>query len=66
MATGEVSLSIDELVRPGMMMSGRATFSDGEPALWGLDQMLEFTSWNAVLVTFRERQSKDVDAIGWS
>ncbi len=37
-ATGEVSVSVDELIRPGMMISGRVTFSDGEPALWGLDQ----------------------------
>lgn len=38
-ATGEVNMTLDELVRPGMMVSGRVTFSDGEPALWGLDQM---------------------------
>ena len=38
-ATGEVSVTVDELVRPGMMISGRVTFADGEPALWGLDQI---------------------------
>jgi len=38
-ATGEVTVSVDELIRPGFAISGRVEFSDGEKALWGIDQM---------------------------
>lgn len=37
--TGKVSVTIDQITRPGSMISGRATFSDGETAGWYLDQM---------------------------
>lgn len=37
--TGKVSVSIDQITRPGAMISGRATFSDGQSAGWYLDQM---------------------------
>jgi hypothetical protein len=37
-ATGKVSVSIDQITRPGAMVSGRATFSDGQSAEWYLDQ----------------------------
>jgi hypothetical protein len=36
--TGKVSVSIDQITRPGAMVSGRATFSDGQSAEWYLDQ----------------------------
>ncbi len=34
-----VSISVDTVVRPGAMVSGTATFSDGEVGEWYLDQM---------------------------
>lgn len=37
-ATGKVSVTIDQITRPGAMVSGRATFSDGQTAEWYLDQ----------------------------
>lgn len=36
--TGKVSVTIDQITRPGTMISGRTTFSDGETAGWYLDQ----------------------------
>ena len=36
--TGKVTVVIDQITRPGAMISGRATFSDGETAGWYLDQ----------------------------
>lgn len=35
---GKVSVTIDQIMRPGAMISGRTTFSDGETAAWWLDQ----------------------------
>ena len=35
---GRVSLSVDQLTRPGAMVSGKVTFSDGNTAAWQLDQ----------------------------
>ena len=35
---GKVSVTIDQITRPGAMVSGRATFSDGQSAEWDLDQ----------------------------
>ena len=35
---GKVSVTIDQITRPGAMISGRATFSDGQKAEWYLDQ----------------------------
>ncbi len=37
-AGGKVSVTIDQLQRPGAMISGRVTFSDGEQAGWYMDQ----------------------------
>lgn len=37
-ATGSVSLSVDQLARPGALVSGKVTFSDGMNADWYLDQ----------------------------
>jgi len=36
---GEVSVSIDKVKRPDVMLSGKVTFSDGESAEWSVDQM---------------------------
>jgi len=33
-----VTLSSDTLARPGAMASGKVTFSDGEKAVWYIDQ----------------------------
>jgi hypothetical protein len=35
---GRVSVSVDQLARPGAMVSGKVTFSDGQQADWYLDQ----------------------------
>ena len=37
-ADGRVSVTVDELVRPGAIVSGKVTFSDGQTADWYLDQ----------------------------
>jgi hypothetical protein len=37
--TGGVSVSVDTMARPGALVSGNVTFSDGQTALWYLDQM---------------------------
>ena len=37
--TGGVSVSVAEITRPGAIVSGQATFSDGQQAEWYLDQM---------------------------
>jgi hypothetical protein len=36
--TGAVKVSIDQIVKPGALISGGVTFSDGESADWYLDQ----------------------------
>lgn len=36
---GRVSVTLDEVTRPGAAVSGRITFSDGEKGLWMIDQM---------------------------
>ncbi len=35
---GGVSLTVDQIARPGAVVSGRVTFSDGKKAEWYLDQ----------------------------
>jgi hypothetical protein len=35
---GKVSVTIDQITRPGAMISGGVTFSDGQKAEWYLDQ----------------------------
>jgi hypothetical protein len=35
---GKVSVSVDQLARPGAMVSGKVTFSDGQKADWYMDQ----------------------------
>jgi len=36
---GNVSVSVDQVTRPGALVSGKVTFSDGQSADWYLDQM---------------------------
>jgi hypothetical protein len=36
--TGAVSVTMDTLTLPGALVSGKVTFSDGETAIWMLDQ----------------------------
>lgn len=36
---GGVSVTVDELTKPGAVVSGKVTFSDGQQATWYLDQM---------------------------
>lgn len=35
---GKVSVEVDRLTRPGTVVSGTVTFSDGKSGKWGLDQ----------------------------
>jgi hypothetical protein len=37
-AGGQVSLTVDQITRPGAVISGKVTFSDGQKAVWYLDQ----------------------------
>lgn len=37
--TGGVSVKVDQVTRPGALVSGRVTFSDGKSAEWYLDQL---------------------------
>jgi hypothetical protein len=41
--TGTVSVTTDTLARPGAMISGRVTFSDGQTGMWHLDQFGRFS-----------------------
>ena len=36
---GSVQVSVDPVTRPGMVFNGSVTFSDGQKASWGLDQL---------------------------
>lgn len=38
-AEGKVNVTISELQRPGMIVSGRVTFANGKGAEWWMDQM---------------------------
>jgi hypothetical protein len=37
-AGGQVSVTVDQIARPGAIVSGKVTFSDGQQADWYLDQ----------------------------
>ena len=37
-AAGKVSVTVDQIARPGAIVSGKVTFSDGQAADWYLDQ----------------------------
>ncbi len=37
-ATGKVSVEMDNAALPGSLVSGKVTFSDGETGIWMLDQ----------------------------
>jgi len=36
--SGKVTVTVDKLARPGALVSGKVTFSDGQTAEWHLDQ----------------------------
>jgi hypothetical protein len=36
---GKVSVAVDELARPGAVVSGKVTFSDGNTAIWQLNEL---------------------------
>jgi hypothetical protein len=36
---GKVSVTVDAVTKPGTLVSGNVTFSDGQGAIWYLDQM---------------------------
>jgi len=36
---GKVSVTVDTVTKPGTLVSGNVTFSDGQGAIWYLDQM---------------------------
>jgi hypothetical protein len=38
-APGKVSVTVDQLTRPGALVSGQVQFSDGKKAAWYLDEM---------------------------
>src|ERR1051325_6936227 len=38
-AVGAVSVTVDQVTRPGALASGKVNFSDGKSAEWYLDQM---------------------------
>ena len=38
LAAGGVSLTVDAVTRPGTLVSGRVSFSDGQGGMWYLDQ----------------------------
>ena len=38
-AGGPVRVTVDEIARPGLMVSGRVTFSDGQGGGWYVDEM---------------------------
>jgi hypothetical protein len=38
-AAGQVAVSVDQVARPGALVSGTVTFSDGKLAHWYLDQL---------------------------
>jgi len=39
---GRLRMEVDNIMRPGALVSGRVTFSDGVTADWSLDQMGQF------------------------
>jgi len=38
-AAGAISVSVDHVARPGALVSGQVTFTDGQSAAWYLDQL---------------------------
>ncbi len=36
---GNVRVTVDEIARPGMMVTGKVTFSDGQSGMWYVDEM---------------------------
>lgn len=38
-SAGRVTVTVDQIARPGMVVSGKVSFGDGEQGEWGIDQM---------------------------
>jgi hypothetical protein len=38
-APGTIAVAVDQITRPGAMVSGKVTFSDGQKGTWYVDQM---------------------------
>lgn len=38
-AAGSVTVTVDEIARPGVMASGRVTFADGQGGMWYVDEL---------------------------
>jgi hypothetical protein len=70
----KVSVTVDAVTRPGSMVSGNVTFSDGESAVWYLDQMGRlglaaktqgYRPSAADLQTFQLELQKEMEKIGY-
>ena len=59
-AGGKVNVAIDHITRPGALISGRVTFSDGQTADWALDQMGRL-SLNPATANYRPTQQDIMD-----
>ena len=59
-AGGKVNVAIDNITRPGALISGRVTFSDGQAAEWALDQAGRL-SLNPTSATYRPSQQDLID-----
>lgn len=57
---GKISLHVDELQRPGTLVSGKVTFSGGEKAEWALDQFGRFM-FNPEDRSFRPEEEEMVE-----
>jgi hypothetical protein len=73
-APGGVSVKVDSVTRPGAVVSGKVTFSDGNSADWYLDQMGRlglvpgqqgYRPSPADLESFQEQLQRELQAFGF-
>ena len=73
-APGGVSVKVDTVTRPGAVVSGKVTFSDGNSAEWYLDQMGRlglvpgqqgYRPSPADLQSYQEQMQQDLQSIGF-
>lgn len=71
---GGVSVKVDTVMRPGAVVSGKVTFSDGNSADWYLDQMGRlglvpgqqgYRPSPGDLQTFQERLQQELQSLGF-
>jgi hypothetical protein len=71
---GGVSVKVDTVTRPGAVVSGKVTFSDGNSADWYLDQMGRlglvpgqqgYRPPQADLQTFQEQLQQELQSLGF-